>query len=94
MLSDTPEVLFSSYQILKGTATVDTLEIFQSYETYTTRGDSSFNSLESDNLSYLYVGGARYLLAIGNDFHAKFYRLSISGHEIFLRELGITVIHI
>ncbi|CAF1143690.1 unnamed protein product [Adineta ricciae] len=73
LLSDTPEVLFSSYQILKETATVDTLEIFQSYETYTTRG------------------GARYLLAIGNDFHAKFYRLSISGHEIFLRELGITI---
>jgi hypothetical protein len=38
-----------------------------------------------------YLGGARYLLAIGNDFVAKFYRLSISDHEIFLRELGIAV---
>ena len=46
------------------------------------------------NLGHVFVGGARYLLAIGNDFHAKFYRLSISGHEIFLRELGITVINI
>ena len=38
-----------------------------------------------------YPGGARYLMAIGNDFVAKFYRLSISGHEIFLRELGVAV---
>jgi hypothetical protein len=38
-----------------------------------------------------YSGGARYLLAIGNDFVAKFYRLSISDHEIFLRELGLAV---
>ncbi|UJR31151.1 hypothetical protein I4U23_018658 [Adineta vaga] len=73
LLSDTPEALHSNYQILKDTATVDTLEIFQAYETYTTRR------------------GARYLLAIGNDFIAKFYRLSISGHEIFLRELGIAI---
>jgi hypothetical protein len=38
-----------------------------------------------------YLGTTRYLLAIGNDFIAKFYRLSINDHEIFLRELGIAV---
>ncbi len=42
-------------------------------------------------MHYHYLGSTRYLLAIGNDFIAKFYRLSINGHEIFLRELGLAV---
>ncbi|CAF0778709.1 unnamed protein product [Adineta steineri] len=73
LLPNSPDALDSYYQILKDTATVETLEIFQAYETYTTRG------------------GARYLLAIGNDLIAKFYRVSISDHEIFLRELGVPI---
>ena len=36
-------------------------------------------------------GGARYVLAIGNDFIAKFYQLSINGQEIFIRQLGLPV---
>ncbi|CAF4622067.1 unnamed protein product [Rotaria sp. Silwood1] len=73
LLPDTPEALYSYYQVLDDTVTVDCLEIFQSYETYTTRR------------------GARYLLAIGNDFIAKFYRLSINDHEVFLRQLGLPI---
>ncbi|CAF0980083.1 unnamed protein product [Rotaria sordida] len=73
LLPDTSEALYSYYQILDDTVTVDCLEIFQAYETYTTRR------------------GARYLLAVGNDFIAKFYRLSINGHDIFLRQLGLAI---
>lgn len=36
-------------------------------------------------------GGERYLLTVGSDFIARFYRLSINDHEIFLRELGLAV---
>ncbi|CAF4515317.1 unnamed protein product [Rotaria sp. Silwood2] len=73
IVPDTPEALYEYYQVLDKTVTVDCLEIFQAYETYTTRR------------------GARYLLAIGNDFIAKFYRISINYHEIFLRQLGLSI---
>lgn len=73
LLDDTPEALYSYFQILNHATSVGCLEIFQSYETYTTRS------------------GERYLLAIGNDFIGKFYRVSISDHEIYLRELGIPI---
>ncbi|CAF5137935.1 unnamed protein product, partial [Rotaria magnacalcarata] len=70
LLPDTPEALYSYFQAHEKTTTIDCLEIFQSYETYTTRR------------------GARYLLTIGNDLVAKFYRLTIQDHEVFLRQLG------
>jgi len=37
------------------------------------------------------LGSARYLLAVGSDLTAKFYQVSINDHEIFMRELGMTV---
>ena len=94
MLPDSPEALYSYHSILDHSVAVDCLEIFQAYETYTTRSKMllplvSVSSVVTPNRSDL--GGARYLLAIGNDFTARFYRLSINGHEIFLRELGLAV---
>lgn len=90
LLPDTPSALYSFYQVLSDSVSVQWLDVFQAYETYTTRSEIDNDRWTLNILSSL-QGGARYLLAIGADLVARFYRLSISGHEIYLRELGLPV---
>ena len=90
LLPDTPSALYSFYQILSESVKVNWLEIFQAHENYTTRSEK-INRIDRFVSLLFQLGGARYLMAVGDDLIAKFYRLSITGHEIYLRRLNVTV---
>lgn len=64
--------------------------VWNLYDTKWKRNRSSKIFLKK---STFFTDGGRYLMAFGNDFVAKIYRLSISGHEIYLRKLGVSVCH-